>query len=76
MKKALLIIMVCLPFILAAQQSTYSRVKVFTDDKSPAQLFATGIDFTLLIPKINGTWPKFRRKNSVDLVLPDFATSL
>jgi len=45
MKKSLLFIFLfSLPFLIAAQQPTYSRVKIFPDGKSPAQLFATGIE--------------------------------
>jgi len=47
MKKSLLhVFLICLPFLLYAQEPTYSRVKVFLDAKTPAQLFATGIEFT------------------------------
>lgn len=45
MKKSLLFIFLfILPFLIAAQQPTYSRVKIFPDGKSPAQLFAAGIE--------------------------------
>jgi hypothetical protein len=47
MKKLLLLIFLySLPFLLAAQQPTYSRVKIYLDAKTPGQLFATGIEIT------------------------------
>jgi carboxypeptidase T len=44
MKKSLFFLFCCLPFFVFAQQSTYSRVKIYTDSKTPEQLFATGIE--------------------------------
>ena len=41
-----LVFVLILPFLINAQQSVYSRVKIFTDTRMPAQLFATGIDIT------------------------------
>jgi hypothetical protein len=43
---ALFLFLFSLPFFLAAQQTTYSRVKIFTDTKTPAQIFASGIEIT------------------------------
>ena len=43
---ALFLFFFSLPFFLAAQQTTYSRVKIFTDTKTPAQIFASGIEIT------------------------------
>lgn len=49
MKKILLFLFLfSLQGIMIAQQSIYSRVKIYTDSKTPAQLFETGIE-------INGT---------------------
>lgn len=36
----------CLPVFLSAQQTVYSRVKIYTDAQSPEKLFATGIEIS------------------------------
>lgn len=55
MKKIILIYaFICLPFLLVAQQTVYSKVRIYTDSKTPAQLFATGIEITEAGPK--GSW--------------------
>jgi len=47
MKKSLLFgLLISVPLLMAAQQSVYSRVKIYLDAKTPAQLFATGIEIT------------------------------
>ena len=55
MKKSLLFfLLISLPVWLVAQQNVYSRVKIFTDTKTSAQLFATGIEITEVDKK--GEW--------------------
>jgi len=45
MKKTTLFLwLIFLPILLAAQQTNYSRVKIFLDGKTVGQLFATGIE--------------------------------
>lgn len=45
MKKSIFIVLICcFSLMLSAQQETYSRVIIYTDSKTPAQLFATGIE--------------------------------
>ena len=44
MKKFLFFLLMIFPLLMAAQQPIYSRVKIFTDNKSPALLFASGIE--------------------------------
>jgi hypothetical protein len=47
MKRSLLFFLLfSLPVLLVAQQTVYSRVKIYTGSKTPAQLFATGIEIT------------------------------
>lgn len=40
------VLLFCLPVFLAAQQDVYLKVKIYTDNKTPAQLFAAGIEIT------------------------------
>jgi len=55
MKKSLLFLLLfSLPVLLLAQQTIYSRVKIYTDSKTPAQLFASGIEITDIDKK--GGW--------------------
>jgi carboxypeptidase T len=55
MKKSLLFLLLfSLPVLLLAQQTIYSRVKIYTDSKTPAQFFATGIEITEVDKK--GGW--------------------
>jgi carboxypeptidase T len=54
MKNTLLFLLLfCLPVLLSAQQSVYSKVKIYIDTKTPAQLFATGIEISEADPKNN-----------------------
>jgi len=47
MKKSILLIFLCsFTLLLSAQQQTYSRVKIYTDTKTPGELLATGIEIT------------------------------
>ncbi len=49
-KPILLILLCCFALLLSAQQPTYSRVKIYTDAKTSAQLFATGIEINQCDP--------------------------
>ena len=52
MKKTLLFFLLfSLAFVASAQQTKYSRVKIFPDGKTPAQLFALGIEINQADPK-------------------------